>query len=58
MGWTGQTRRVMWTGQKPLPVRVNLRALIVMHHLRISRVRPEKGLEHTLFQTGKVILIF
>ena len=27
MGWTGQTRCVMWTGQKYLPVRVNMRAL-------------------------------
>ena len=38
MGWTGQTRRVMWTGQKPLPVRVNLRALLGPHKLEPFRV--------------------
>ena len=37
MGWTGQTRRVMWTGQKPLPVRVNLRALLATAFFAVFR---------------------
>ena len=27
MGWTGQTRQLMWTGQKYLPVRVKMTSL-------------------------------
>ena len=49
MGWTGQTRRLMWTGQKYLPGRVQLTSLL--HTNSTTRQRQRVPILHCRLET-------